>query len=381
MQMTLLDMTQNILSALSSDEVNSISDNAESQQVALILKNKYYDIANRADLPEHFQLVQLQPSLNPNAPVEMFVPEGVASIEWLKYFNSNDNDVGDLLTTTEQHGLNTDIVSTPLWTTTSTSSNTIGLGLKTFIVTSATLPTFPGENVTAISGSNSMIGAITSYTGTTMVLNVLSVSGSGTYSSWILEALSSNNESVPGYQHVPIIPIDAFIDRINTFNPTDTTTGTFQFSNNINGFPGTYTFYYKNNKQPSYCTILNNYNVIFDSFDSTQDSTLQASKTMCWGKVVPNWQMVDTFIPNLDDEQFTLLLNEAKALAYFELKQSAHPKAEQEIKRGWTTVQKNKSVINRPTYFDALPDFGRRGGMVTSRASYFKIRGWDTANG
>lgn len=88
--------------------------------------------------------------------------------------------------------------------------------------------------------------------------------------------------------------------------------------------------------------------------------------------------MQDSFIPDLDDEQFTLLLNEAKALAYFELKQSAHPKAEQEIKRGWSSVQKNKSVVNSPGYFNELPNYGRRGSWANSRPSYFKSRGWDT---
>lgn len=381
MQMSLLQMTQNILSSLSSDEVNSIGDNAESQQVALILQNKYYDIVNRVQLPEHEQLIQLQPSLNSASPVEMFVPDGVTEIHWIKYFNSNNNEAGGLFTTTEQHDLNVDIVPTPLWTTTSASTVTIGLGIQNFTVASATIPLFIGEGVTAISGSNSMEGTVTSYIGTTLSINVTGITGSGTFSSWIIEALSSANVPVPGYQNVPILPIHHFINRTNTFNPTDPTVGSFSFSNNINGFGGDFTFYYKNNKQPSYCTILSNYNVIFDSYDNTQDSTLQANKTMCWGRIIPKWQMVDSFIPNLDDEQFTLLLNEAKALAYFELKQSIHPKAEQEIKRGWSSVQKNKAIINRPTYFDALPDYGRRGGMTTSRASYFKIRGWDTANG
>lgn len=377
--MSLLDMTQNILSSLSSDEVNSIGDNAESQQIALILKNKYYDIVNRTALPEHEQLVQLEPSLDATAPVEMFIPDGVTEIKWIKYFNTNT--FTDVPFGTEQHGLNVDIVPTVLWSTNSTTTNTIGLGLFTFTVGSAVLPAKVGQVATATNGANSMTGTVTSYVGTTMVLNITSRVGSGTFSSWVLNAISSNNVAIPGYQDVVILPLKQFIDRINSYNPEEINVGTYQFTNNINGFPGSYTFYYKNDRQPACCTILSNYNVIFDSYDNTQDSTLQSNKIMCWGRVIPAWEMVDTFTPVLDDEQFTLLLNEAKALAYFELKQSVHPKAEQEIKRGWSNVQKNKSIINRPTYFDELPYFGRRGGMVNSRASYFKIRGWDSSNG
>src|SRR5258708_40161403 len=107
MQMTLLDMTQNILSALSSDEVNSIGDNSESQQVALILKNKYFDIINRVSLPEHNQLIQLESSLSAIAPVEMFVPDNVSEIKWIKYFNTNIfNNVN---TVTATHVINVDI--------------------------------------------------------------------------------------------------------------------------------------------------------------------------------------------------------------------------------------------------------------------------------
>jgi hypothetical protein len=300
MQMTLLDLTQNVLSSLSSDEVNSIGDTVESQQVAQIIKNKYFDIVSRVELPEHEQLIQLQPSLDETVPVLMYVPDGVTEVSWLKYFNSNIIDEA----TGGGHDINVDIISTE-----------------------GTIQPPP-----------------------------------------------------PGYQYVTILPIRQFIDMVNTFNPTESNVESFIFNGNVNGKPGTFNFYYKNDKQPQYCTVLSNYYVIFDSFDNTQDSTLQASKSMGWGRIMPTFLMEDSFIPNLDDEQFVLLLNEAKALAYFELKQSIHPLAAQEVKRGWSSVQKNKAVTNRPTYFDQLADFGRRGGFG-GRQSYFKSRGWDSING
>ena len=59
-EQTVLQLTQNILSAMSSDEVNSISDTVESMQVATILQNKYYDIVSRDALPAHDQLFLCQ---------------------------------------------------------------------------------------------------------------------------------------------------------------------------------------------------------------------------------------------------------------------------------------------------------------------------------
>lgn len=290
--MTLLDMTQNVLSRMSSDEVNSISDTTESLQVANIIKNKYFDIINRVPLPEHEQLIQLSPSLDEASPVLMYVPDGIADLKWLKYFDTNVLDgVGNLQYT---HDLNVDIEDN--------SGNT--------------------------------------------------------------------TNAAPGYLYVTILPIEQFIGMVNSFNPQEDDVLSFTLNDTSNGFPGEYNFYYKNDRQPQYCTIISNYYVVFDSYDNTQDVTLQASKTMAWGRVIPAFTMTDSFIPNLAEEQFQLLLNEATALAFYELKQQPHQLAMVEAKRGWSNIQKNKAIIDRPTYFNELPNFGRRSGV------YYGTRGF-----
>lgn len=370
MKLTNLEYTQSILSSLGSDEVNSISDTAESLQVASILRTTYFNILTRAGIQEHRQLIQLQPSLDPDIPTLMYVPDGIKSMEWLQYFNNNPNDEAD---GTGTHGINVDIVTPGIsWSTTSSSTNTIGLGSKTFTVASSTLPIFIGQIVTATSGVNTMTGTVTSYASTTLIINVTSIVGSGTFSSWTIQATTAQN-TIPGYQYVTILPVQQFLDMTN-FNPNNTNVRSFVFTDSQNGFPGTYTFYYKNDKQPQYCTILSNYYVIFDGYDSAVDDTLQASKTRGYGWVTPVWRMEDDFVPDLKEDQVPLLLNEAKSLAFFEIKQQAHGKAEQESKRQWSSLQKNKSVTERPTYFDALPDFGRRQRTSTR---LFKDRGWD----
>jgi len=303
MKFSLLEMTQNILSRMSSDEVNSISDTTESLQVAQIIKNKFYDIVARGDLPEQTQFFQLDPSDDPTKPVLMFSPDRVSSIEWLKYFNTNPKEGS---TQEDQfgafsHDLNTDIVS------------------------------------------NSM---------------------------------EDTDTPMPGYEYVTMISIQQFMDMINRFNPTDDNVGSFQFSD-ADGLE-TYTFYYKTDHQPRWCTMISNKFVIFDSFDSTQDDTLQRSKTFGYGEVVPKFLMEDTFVPNLDDQQFPLLIAEATALAFFELKQMPHQKAEQEIKRGWSYIQKKKSIDNKPTYFEQLPSYGRvprTGGFSSGDGPYRWMRG------
>lgn len=267
--LTLLEMTQNILSALSSDEVNSISDTTESMQVAEIIKTTYFNIAARAQLTGSKTLFQLDDSLDVTKPVLMTRPSDIDKMEWVQYFNAD-----------------------------------------------------PETNM---------------------------------------------------FKYVTILPPTQFLDYVNGFDLTADNVNTFAF--NVNS--ETFNLAYKNDATPTFCTTFDNFYIIFDSYDASLDDTLHAFKTRCWGSVSEVFEMIDAFVPIIPENVFPLLLNEAKALAFFELKQASHPKAEQESRRQWNTLQKNKSLVDKPTYFDQLADFGRRGGGYMSNSSYFKSRGWD----
>lgn len=72
---------------------------------------------------------------------------------------------------------------------TSTSSVTIGTGSKTFVVSASGIDYPVGAEVTAFVTSNPsqrMVGYVTSYSGTTLVINSAVGLGSGTYASWQL---------------------------------------------------------------------------------------------------------------------------------------------------------------------------------------------------
>lgn len=290
-------MTQDILSALSSDEVNSIGDTTESMQVATIIKQKYFDIINRVPMPDHELLIQLEPSLDTSVPVLMYVPNGVGEIKWVKYYD--DNTAGVNSPNGYIHDLNVDIQST-------TTSGDI-------------IP--------------------------------------------------------PGYLDVQILPNLAFVNRVCNFNPQETNVTSYQFTEAKIG--QSYTLNYFNDRSPCYCTIIGNKYILFDSYDSAVDDTLQASKTMAFGRVIPMFLMEDNFIPDLAEDQFQLLFNEAKLLAFFELKQQPHQLALTETKRGWSNVQKTKAIANRPTYFDALPNYGRWGRGSNGYPRFFKQLGFD----
>lgn len=82
---TLLEIVQYVLSSLDSDEVNSINDTVEAQQVAKLVETAYYDLIARSGLQEHFDLFELEASGDSNLPTVMYRPERIRSIEWLKY--------------------------------------------------------------------------------------------------------------------------------------------------------------------------------------------------------------------------------------------------------------------------------------------------------
>jgi hypothetical protein len=355
-EQTLLQIVQTILAAMSSDQVNSISDTVESLQVAQIVQNKYYDIVARGDLTLDERLFQLVPSNDPTLPIQMTLPQGISRIDWLQYYDTNPLDN----TQTGQfgsysHNLNVDITKNAFWLTTSTTSQSIvSSGNVTWTVASSTLPVVLGQNVVAQAGTNNMFGSVVSYTGTSLTVKITSSIGSGTFSSWVIQPSPINN-SPPGYKYLDIVPVDYFLNITNRFDITQNNVLSYVFNQDNE----TYSFRYRNDHTPSLATVISNSFVLFDSYDSTQDITLQASKTLAYGQWVPNFTLSDSFVPQLDDQQFPLLLNEAKSLAFYELKQQTHLKADQEIQRQWAVTQKTKSKANKPGYFDQLSNYGR----------------------
>ena len=84
-KLTLVEMTQNILSAMDSDEVNSITDTVESLQVAEVIRETYDELFANYDIPEFKALTQLEGLADTDKPNYMKIPDDVDKIEWLKY--------------------------------------------------------------------------------------------------------------------------------------------------------------------------------------------------------------------------------------------------------------------------------------------------------
>jgi hypothetical protein len=245
---TVLELVQNILASMDSDEVNSISDTSEARSVAQIIKTSYYNIMARANLPEHKKMFNLISSSEDTQPVLMLRPDDVSRIEWIKY----------------------------------------------------------------------------------------------------------NKEEVEGednFQYVTILPIDQYMEMIHQLDVTESNVDTFTL-NNVE-------YAYENDRHPSFCTVVDDFYIIFNSFDNDFDTILQTSNSLAFGQKIPHFEIADAHYPDMDEQQYPLLLNEAKAACFFELKQMPHERAERETRRQWVTLQRTKK-LDKQSDFDKLPNFGRR---------------------
>ena len=113
----------------------------------------------------------------------------------------------------------------------------------------------------------------------------------------------------------------------------------------------------KNDRHPEFWTSFDDETIVFNSYDSTVDTTLKQSSTRVSGYIDPVWSMSDSFVPDLPSEMFSYLLAEAKSTAMLRLKQAPDQKAEQQSIR-----QRHK--MSRDSRKQAggirLPDYARR---------------------
>lgn len=251
MKYTLLEMVQTILSSMDSDEVSSINDTVESQQVAKVIRTAYFDLINRAQAPEHFDLKKLVQTTTAT-PVLMTVPDDVSQVEWIKY-----------------------------------------------------------DSATA--------------TQTTVNMRMLDY-----------------------------LCLEDFFEMQDRLDPTNSWVGSMTV--------GESSFLFSKNAAPHFYTTMDDRQIIFDSYDSGVETQLKAAKTRAYCRLIIPFSLENAFTPDLDETQFIILLNEAKSLAWTELKQSPHVKAEQGAKRAWSLLQKSKDRIVGLSDFQKLPSYGRRYG-------------------
>jgi len=254
MKYTLLELVQLILASMDSDEVDTYSETVESNQVALMLKALYYDMAVELGLPEHESLFQLNASGDNTKPTLMTVPEEVTNLNWIKYNNEESGD---------------------------------------------------------------------------------------TYADWV---------------EVEFEPFEDFLVRQNSLREETSGIGSMEVSNNGE----TFEIIYRNDEHPDFYTSTDDDTLIFNSYKSSLDTTLQASKTMCHGSLYSAFTLNNSFTPDLNPTQFSYYINRAKVRAFAELKQTQHAEAAGESRNQKIVLQKRKRKVEQVPEQKRAPNYGRK---------------------
>lgn len=124
----------------------------------------------------------------------------------------------------------------------------------------------------------------------------------------------------------------------------------------------------QNDKAPTWYTSFDDEGLVFDSYDSVVDSTLQASKTQARAYVMPDFELTNTYIPDLPREAFSALIEAAKASAQFKLKQMQDLPSETEARRQQRWLSRKAFTVQGGIKY---PDYGRRRrGYVTRDVTF-----------
>lgn len=221
---TLLELTQDILNDLDSDEVNSINDTIESSQVAQIIRATYEAMMSNRNWPHQKRLLTLEVLGDESLPTHVNVQEPIKEMISVKY---NASKVG---------------------------------------------------------------------------------------------------ETRKFYQPVYWIEPDDFLRVSNSRNTDDSNIDVIFDSSDIELF-------IRNDQPPRYFTSFNDNTLVFDSYDSAIDDTIQASKIQAMAYIMPDWVHDDDGVPDLPIDAFSALLEEAKSRCFVKLKQQSDPTAANEARR------------------------------------------------
>lgn len=166
-----------------------------------------------------------------------------------------------------------------------------------------------------------------------------------------------HGEDTPNFTELTYCKPGAFLQIQQGLDPSDATV--HQMVVEMNGKD--FIFSYRDDRFPTYYTVLDEKYVVFDSYKASVENTLTESRSLIYGELIPSFEMDDFFVPDLDPRQFQLLLNEAKSLAFVEKKQAQHPIAERKARRNEISAQKHKYDMDPDWSGQHRARYGRRG--------------------
>jgi len=231
MKTTLLQVVQSILSDMDSEEVNSLSDSVEAQQIASVVEDTYYNIIAAREIPEHNKLMTLTAASDSTKPTHFKYPTRTKHIERVEY------------------------------------------------------------NVGTVADKD--------------------------------------------FREIRFVDVVYFLDNMNENGKLVET-----YDGNLDIFVGT-------KDHPTYYTSFDDENIIMNSYKSSVEATLQASKIRAFGSEYPAFSQTDSHEIDLDNTLMPYLLAEAKSACFSLFKGGSDPKIEQAARRLKFYVQNDQYKTKR----------------------------------
>lgn len=122
------------------------------------------------------------------------------------------------------------------------------------------------------------------------------------------------------------------------------------------------------NKAPSYCTSFDGVYLVFDSYDSAEDSTLQASKSRVLAQEEPVFLQQDDFVVPIPDHLSEVFLDMCLEEMYNFLRQEPNGILSQRARAGRIKLQQTSQKIGSGQR--GKPRYGRSGSAYVDRRTY-----------
>ena len=133
---------------------------------------------------------------------------------------------------------------------------------------------------------------------------------------YYIDCLKYKNTVTGKYTNLTYVDYQDFVD---TSLDIDSTATNVQTCVDMSGI----TLNVYNDRHPSYYTLIDDEHVIFDSYNKAVENTIMAANIVAYGVKKPDFQLTDTFVPDIAAQHFQLLVNQCKVAVGFELKNFA----------------------------------------------------------
>lgn len=169
--------------------------------------------------------------------------------------------------------------------------------------------------------------------------------------SWIKYNVKKVSTDRDRYVEITYISPEDFIELTNSRDSTDTTNVKV-----VTDFSGVSLLISKS-AHPTYFTSFDDNWIVFDSYYSILDTTLQSSKTQVYGHRQPSLILEDDTVIDFPKKELPLLISEAKSKCFVIQKQAPNPQEVAQGRRLKTWFAKEKNRINGGI---KTPNYGRK---------------------